>query len=64
MSHTSLKFLPAQTRFLHAGTGLLGFFPHRGFLFPQAMAEQNFFLTEVLFFLQATLILQSWGRVT
>ena len=39
-----LECLPAQTRFLHAGTGLLGFFPHGGFIFSTShvMALQFF----------------------
>ena len=44
-----LEFLPAQTRFLHAGTGLLGFFLMEVSFFT-SHSLTDFFLTEVLFF--------------
>ncbi len=47
-----LESLPAQTGFLHAGRGLKGFFPQRGFSTSHGLAI--FFLMEVLFFRKPT----------
>jgi hypothetical protein len=57
-----LDSLPAQPGFCMLAGACQDFFPHRGFSTSYGLA--NFFPHGGFIFLQANLILQSWGRVT